>query len=173
MLSPMNAAAVVPGSSVNDLTGAIAILAIAADPKAAQKRLDELMAERVAATEKLNQLKDAISQEQAIKNDVLALVEQETKVAAINLAEKVKLEKLQKELDDRETALASAQETHSGAVKLHGETVAQRKTELAAQERWIADQIRLLDAAKRRFDTDKADLDRKKALIDAAYSGAQ
>jgi len=130
-----------PGSPPTETFGAYAILALLADPAAAQKRLDELVAEKNAALQAATDAKAATAaataaQAKAARDTaaVNGLREQQTE-------ERTPIDAEVKDLETRKAALAKALAAHRDDVDARNADFDAREKALAAAKRAILEKV--------------------------------
>lgn len=126
-----------PASSGLDTMGAYAIIALAADPKAAKTRLDQLVAEKQAALDALAKAQEE-SEKAAAATAAVAQAKADTeaarKHAEANAAERAKLAGVANDLATRKAAVDDARAQLDQDIIARGAKCEEREQALLARE---------------------------------------
>lgn len=140
-----------------------AVLAIIADPKAAQ-RLRDQKAELDGARAEYQKAKsghDAREKDLARRDDHLQRVEAELKL------ERDRLAKLEASLEDRARKIAAGENELQAKIVAHGQEYGKGSAELNSREQAVAGREKALEKGLAKLEADRAEVDKKLAAARA------
>jgi hypothetical protein len=130
-----------PGTTPQETAAAFVILALIADPAAAKKRLDELVAEKNAAIQAAADAKAATEATTAAQAKAAGDIAEVSKLRDLQTQERAAIDAKVKDLEAREAALAKEIAAHRDEVDAKKADFETREAALSAMKRAIIQKL--------------------------------